>query len=148
MMKKLLCKCSFFQNFDALQTSKWPPEISSRSYVPKFLSVTRLLSSYRLFLTDNARKVVDFLANFRAQFREIAGGWTQTLYSTHHLGTLFRKNFCASRLPKFSILGISLHRWAEFLFLTNLKNICSLESYDLSKLGNIGFGEQSWVQFL
>ena len=60
----------------------------------------------------------------------------------------FGKTFAHRDCPKFSIFGIKVHRWAEFLFLTNLKKICSLESYILSKLGNIGFGEQSWVQFL
>ena len=60
---------------------------------------------------------------------------------------IFEKTFAHRACPNFYIFGIKLHRWAIFLFLTNLKNIYSLESYETSKFANICFPSQSWVEF-
>ena len=48
------------------------------------------------------------------------------------------------RVPQnFSIFGIKLHCCTVIYFLTDLKNISSSERYDISKLGNICFGDHS-----
>ena len=55
----------------------------------------------------------------------------------------------AHRVPlNLSIFRIKVHRCAVIYFLTDLKNISSLESYDISKFGNICFREQLRVQFV
>ena len=52
----------------------------------------------------------------------------------------FCENFFAHRVsPNFPISGIILHRCSVIYFLTDLKKSSSLESYDISKLGNICF---------
>ena len=60
----------------------------------------------------------------------------------------FEKTFAQRACPNFYNIGIKLHRMTVILFLTDLKKISSLESYDFSKSGNACFRELLRVQFL
>ena len=59
------------------------------------------------------------------------------------------ENVVAHRVPaNLSIYAKKHHRCPVIYFLTDLKNMSSLESYDISMLGNICFRRQLQVQFV